>query len=159
MIFLGLGSNLGDREDFLRQAVSLLAENPKIKLCGASAIYETEPYGVAEQPAFLNMAVAIDTDYTLKELLGVCQKAEGELFRERSLHWGPRTLDIDILAAEDAESNLPDLVVPHPYLTRRRFVLVPLSELAADFCVGGRTVREHLDDCEDRGAVRLYKKF
>lgn len=159
MVFLGIGSNIGNREQLLRQAVCKLADTAGIKLHSVSSVYETEPYGLKEQPAFLNIAAAVQTVLTPLQLLQVCQNIEGELKRERRIHWGPRTIDIDILLFDDEKIILSNLIVPHPYLIKRRFVLVPLAELAADFILDGQSIADWLNKCPDQGEVKFYAEF
>jgi 2-amino-4-hydroxy-6-hydroxymethyldihydropteridine diphosphokinase len=125
--FLGLGSNLGDRLALLRAAVAGLPD-----VVAVSPIYETDPVGGPEQGPFLNLVVELDTDLTPRALLAVAQAAEAAAERVRVERWGPRTLDVDVLWVEGVAVDEPDLVVPHPRMWERRFVLVPLRDLAPD---------------------------
>ncbi len=143
-VYLSLGSNLGEREANLHEGERLLAQLPETRLLAASSIVETAPWGHTEQPAFLNMAIALSTALTPEELLAGTQSIEARLGRRRAEPWGPRTLDIDLLVYEGEERASPELCLPHPYLTQRRFVLAPLAEIAPDLCVHGKTVREWL---------------
>jgi 2-amino-4-hydroxy-6-hydroxymethyldihydropteridine diphosphokinase len=127
--FLGLGSNVGDRARHLRDAVDSLRP---VGLRAASPVYETDPVGGPEQGAFLNLVAELDTDRTPRELLGVCHRLESAAGRVREVHWGPRTLDVDVLWIDGVTVAEPDLVVPHPRLWERRFVLAPLRDLAPD---------------------------
>ncbi len=127
--YLGLGSNLGDREDYLRRAVLALAEAAELCLTGISSVYETEPVGKADQPPFLNLVLRLETELPPRRLLELCQKVENALGRVREERWGPRTIDIDILLYGRIRVDEPDLVIPHPELPVRAFVLVPLGEL------------------------------
>jgi 2-amino-4-hydroxy-6-hydroxymethyldihydropteridine diphosphokinase len=127
--FLGLGSNVGDRVGYLREAVASLGP---IGLRAVSPVYETEPVGGPEQGAFLNLVVELDTDRSPHDLLGVCHRLESAAGRVREVHWGPRTLDVDVLWIDGVTVDEPDLVVPHPRLWERRFVLAPLRDLAPD---------------------------
>lgn len=127
--YLGLGSNLGDRKGNLQGAIELISNHPEINILKLSSIYETKPFGYTEQPNFLNMVIAISTTLEPKELLTALLNIENELGRKRDLHWGPRTIDIDILLYENRVIDLEDLQIPHPYLTERLFVLIPLSEI------------------------------
>jgi 2-amino-4-hydroxy-6-hydroxymethyldihydropteridine diphosphokinase len=129
--FLGLGSNVGDRQRYLREAVATL-EDTGIGLRAVSPVYETEPVGGPEQGRYLNLVVELDTDLTARELLGVCRRIEAAAGRVRTEHWGPRTLDVDVLWVDGVELEEPDLVVPHPRMWERRFVLAPLRDLAPD---------------------------
>jgi len=127
--FIGLGSNLGERESMIRQALEAMSTLPDTELVRASSLYDTEPVGDAEQPNFLNAVAEIETDLPARQLLWNLLLIEKRLGRERTRRWGPRTIDLDLLlyGAETIEED--DLRVPHPELTRRAFVLVPLIEL------------------------------
>ena len=125
--FLGLGSNLGDREALLRRAVASLPD-----VVAVSPLYETEPVGGPEQGAFLNLVVELDTERSPRELLDLCQGLEADADRVRLERWGPRTLDADVLLVGDLAVDEPDLVVPHPRMWERRFVLAPLADLAPE---------------------------
>lgn len=128
--FLGLGSNLGDRLAYLRDAVDTLTG---VGLVGVSPAYETEPVGgPGGQGPFVNIVVELDTDLSPRELLGVCHRLESAADRVRSERWGPRTLDVDILWIDGVTLDEPDLVVPHPRMWERRFVVAPLAELAPE---------------------------
>ncbi len=125
--FLGLGSNLGDRRAHLRAAVDALPD-----VVAVSPLYETDPVGGPEQGAFLNLVVELATDLTARELLAACAEREAAAERVRAVRWGPRTLDVDVLWVDGEEVDEPDLVVPHPRIWARRFVLAPLRDLAPD---------------------------
>ncbi|MFA5034764.1 MAG: 2-amino-4-hydroxy-6-hydroxymethyldihydropteridine diphosphokinase [Candidatus Margulisiibacteriota bacterium] len=130
MAYLGLGSNVGDREEYVEQACFLLEKNPYIQVTKRSANYETEPEGNSEQPKFINAAVEIRTKLAPQKLLDVCQEIEAALGRERELEWGPRTMDIDILLYDDMIVSDDNLQIPHPLMHERIFVLKPLREIA-----------------------------
>jgi len=126
--FLGLGSNLGDRAGYLRGAVGALHD-----LVAASSVYETEPVGgPAHQPPYLNMVVELATADSPRQLLERCRRLEAAAGRVRAERWGPRTLDVDVLLVDDLVVAEDDLVVPHPRLWDRRFVVEPLAELAPE---------------------------
>ena len=128
--FLALGSNLGDRVRFLRDAVDGLAH---AGLVATSPVYETEPIGgPGGQGTFLNMVAQLETEATPRELLSICWRLEAAAARVREERWGPRTLDVDVLWVDGATVDEPDLVVPHPRMFERRFVLAPLHDLAPD---------------------------
>jgi 2-amino-4-hydroxy-6-hydroxymethyldihydropteridine diphosphokinase len=126
--FIGLGSNLGQREDFIERAIATLAQTPGIVVCRRSSLYETEPVGVPDQPWFVNAVVEIETDLSPRELLGVCKQIERSLGRRA--RFGPREIDLDILLYDAIIVNEPELQIPHARLHQRRFVLVPLAEIA-----------------------------
>ena len=126
--YLGLGSNLGDREDNLRRAVSLLRQ--RVSLIALSSVYETEPWGYTLQPTFLNLVCAVETGLSPQELLELAQGVERDLGRVPTFRYGPRTMDVDILLYGDEVIETPDLQIPHPSFSERAFVLVPLAEIA-----------------------------
>jgi 2-amino-4-hydroxy-6-hydroxymethyldihydropteridine diphosphokinase len=128
---LGLGANLGERLRALQRAVDLLDAEPGIVVRRSSRIWETAPIG-PEQPDFLNAVVEIETNLRPLEVLAACQRAEQALGRTREVRWGPRTLDVDVLFYGDVAVDLPELVVPHPRLTERAFVILPLLDLCSD---------------------------
>lgn len=132
MIYLGLGSNLGDRESTICRAINLLCQHPAIRLIKASSLYETAPVGFTDQADFLNAVISIETSLTPTELLGVCQSVEAKLGRVRKQPWGPRTIDVDILIYNDLQCATSTLILPHPRFHQRRFVLVPLAEIAGN---------------------------
>ena len=131
--YIGLGSNLGDREATIEAAIAALPG-----VVAVSRLRETAPVGVLDQPPFLNGAAALATTLTPSELLGKLLAIERELGRERRERWGPRTIDLDLLLYGDAEVDEPGLTVPHPRLHERRFVLEPLHELDPELVVPGR---------------------
>ncbi|MBU3700685.1 MAG: 2-amino-4-hydroxy-6-hydroxymethyldihydropteridine diphosphokinase [Acidimicrobiia bacterium] len=125
--FLGLGSNMGDSWNLLRDAVASLDS-----VVAVSPVYRTDPVGGPEQEPFLNIVVELDTDLGARELLGVCHRLESAANRVRIERWGPRTLDVDILWIDGVEVDEPDLQIPHPRMWKRRFVMAPLADLAPD---------------------------
>lgn len=127
--FVSLGSNLGDRAQYLRAAREALAALPGTVVVATSRIYETAPQDFAAQDAFLNQVVCLETGLQPLDLLHECQRIEREHGRTRAVRFGPRTLDIDILLFQDAESGDPELTLPHPRMAGRAFVLVPLAEV------------------------------
>lgn len=155
--YLSLGANLGNREETLQEAVRRIGAAESVELTAVSSVYETEPWGKLDQPRFLNLAVAVETTLSPEALLALAQKIENELGRVRHERWGARTIDIDILYFDGVERNTPDLTLPHPYMTERAFVLVPLAEIAPALTVKGKTVEAWRQATEDQGIV-LYKK-
>lgn len=153
--YLSLGSNIGDRKKNLDDAMRILGEADKIQVRAVSSFYETDPWGYEDQEAFLNIAAEVETTMTPQELLEVCQFVESELKRERLVHWGPRTIDVDILTYEDYTSQSAELTVPHPRMTERGFVLVPLAELAPELTVNNRTVSEWLSEVDQTGIRKI----
>ncbi|WP_040224551.1 2-amino-4-hydroxy-6-hydroxymethyldihydropteridine diphosphokinase [Bhargavaea cecembensis] len=127
--WLSIGTNMGDREMNLRDAVRMLADLPGTEVDGVSSIYETDPVGLEDQPAFLNMAVRLKTGLDAEALLDHCLRIESGLGRVRTVRWGPRTADLDILLFNDENMETEKLTVPHPRMQERAFVLVPLLEV------------------------------
>jgi 2-amino-4-hydroxy-6-hydroxymethyldihydropteridine diphosphokinase len=127
---IGLGSNMGDRLQFLRGAVAHLRQTVGIHVRAVSSVYETEPVGPAVQAWFLNAVAAVDTSLSPLSLLQHTQAIEGALGRETTYHWGPRTIDLDILLYGDMQVKTATLTIPHAELCRRAFVMIPLLELA-----------------------------
>jgi 2-amino-4-hydroxy-6-hydroxymethyldihydropteridine diphosphokinase len=136
--FVGIGSNLGDREENLRRAVGLLAAEDGIDVTAVSEIRETEPVGPVEQGPFLNGAVLIETELGPRELLDRLLEVEQRLGRVRDERWGPRTIDLDLLLYGDLYVDQPGLTVPHPRLHERRFALEPLADLAPSLEIPGK---------------------
>src|SRR5215510_12898915 len=131
---LALGGNLGDARDTLDRAVAALCDGTEIRLTARSSDYATPPWGVDDQPPFVNLAIAIDTTLAPHALLERAQAVERAFGRDRARErrWGPRTLDIDLIAYDDVALDTPDLTLPHPRLFERGFVLVPLAEIAPE---------------------------
>lgn len=125
--FLGLGSNLGDREGYLRAAVEAIDDRVRV-----SDLYETDPIGGPDQGAYLNLVVELETEAGARELLELCRALEAAGERVRKERWGPRTIDVDVLWIDGVTVDEPDLEVPHPRMRDRAFVMVPLGELAPD---------------------------
>ena len=133
---LGLGSNMGDRVEYLRAAVAAIPD-----VVAVSDAYETDPVGGVEQDPFLNVVVELDTARTPHELLEVCRERERDAERVRTIRWGPRTLDVDVLWVDgETVDDPPELLVPHPRMFERAFVLVPLADLARDVVPDGYDV-------------------
>jgi 2-amino-4-hydroxy-6-hydroxymethyldihydropteridine diphosphokinase len=127
--FLSLGSNQGDKKRNLEQALEYLGDTSDLKLKKISGFYETEPWGGVEQDSFLNLVVELESMMEPLKLLHKCQQIEEKLGRTRSVRWGPRTIDIDILIYNNKTIKTPELILPHPYLEEREFVLAPLREI------------------------------
>ncbi|WP_067841173.1 2-amino-4-hydroxy-6-hydroxymethyldihydropteridine diphosphokinase [Amphibacillus sediminis] len=161
--YIALGSNISPRSQYLEQAVQLLSECTNIEIINKSSIYHTEPMGYVDQNNFLNQVISIDTSLSSFDLLTVCQNIENDLGRKREIRWGPRTLDLDILLYNHENMITEQLILPHPRMHERAFVLVPLAELAPDLVIPGinETVREkllYIPSEEKRGVVKWIKK-
>ena len=159
-IFIGFGSNAGDRVDFCDRAVTLLGLLPHSRLLGVSLLYETEPVKDGTDPGdgwFLNGVVQLETDVTPRSLLMVLREIERSLGRDEEHRSGPRTMDLDLLFYGSLVIEEPGLVVPHPRLHQRRFVLLPMSELDPSWTHPslGRSITQLLAELKDRSEVRL----
>jgi 2-amino-4-hydroxy-6-hydroxymethyldihydropteridine diphosphokinase len=154
---LALGGNVGDVRVTLARAIAMLCERGDIRLIARSSDYLTPPWGVEDQPPFVNLCVAVDTTLTPQALLARAQAVERAFGRDRvhEQRWGPRTLDIDILAYDDLVLNEPDLTLPHPRLNERAFVLVPLAEIAPTRIIAGVRVDDALARLDNTGIKKL----
>jgi 2-amino-4-hydroxy-6-hydroxymethyldihydropteridine diphosphokinase len=154
-VFLALGSNLGDREAYLRSGIRGLSSRG-IEILRCASIYSTEPREVLDQPWFLNTALKAGTGLDPQQLLRACLDVERENHRVRDINKGPRTLDIDIIFYGNEIIRLPDLTIPHPSLSARRFVLAPLAEIELDFIdpLSRKTVRQLLEECPDEAPLQ-----
>jgi 2-amino-4-hydroxy-6-hydroxymethyldihydropteridine diphosphokinase len=136
--YVGLGANLGPREETIRRAVELLERAPVVVVVAVSELRETDPVGLVDQPRFLNGVVALETTLAARELLDLLLDVERELGRVRTERWGPRVIDLDLLLYGDETLDAPGLRVPHPRLHERRFALEPLAELDPELEIPGR---------------------
>lgn len=147
--YLSIGGNLGDRKQNLAEVRHRLREHPQLELIKESSIYETKPWGKLDQSDFWNQVVEIETELSSLELLEVCQHIENDLGRERIVHWGPRTIDIDILTYDNKVYKDERLTLPHPRMEERAFVLAPLREIAPEMILpSGRRARDVQGDGE-----------
>lgn len=156
--YLALGSNIGNRMEHLLEALGRIEKIPGIDIIKKSRIYETEPVGYLEQEFFLNMVIMINTDKKPLALLGELQQIEVAMKRVKEIHWGPRTIDIDILLYGEMVIDLPQLIVPHPRMKERAFVLIPLKELYKSDTVAGGKIDVFIENSSDRTGVRLYSE-
>ncbi|SJZ86626.1 2-amino-4-hydroxy-6-hydroxymethyldihydropteridinediphosphokinase [Selenihalanaerobacter shriftii] len=155
-VYLSLGSNLGDREEYLKEAISKLGQHIQIKVDTVSSVYKTEPVGYTNQDEFLNLVVKIKTSLSPMELLNHIQEVEKNLDRVRDIRWGPRTIDIDIILFGKNKVNSQRLTIPHPRFHERAFVLVPLAELTDDVLYQGKTANQLLDQLTKDKGVKKY---
>lgn len=158
--YIGMGTNLGDREGYLKGALQELASNPSNQVLAVSSIYETDPWGYVEQGKFLNMVICLQTELTAQELLTCCMQVEKELGRKREIRWGPRTIDLDILLYNQENIVTENLIIPHPRIMERAFVAIPLVEIDKDITLPNmdKPVREVMDDIPDKKGVRVWKQ-
>ena len=142
--WLALGGNVGDSRALLDRAIALLCDGPSVRLVARSSDYRTAPWGVTEQAPFINVCIAVATALTPHQLLTRAHEVERTLGRDRAREqrWGPRTADIDIIAYDDVTLHDETLILPHPRLFERAFVLVPLSEIAPDLVVAGTRIAD-----------------
>lgn len=137
---LALGTNIGNRVENVEEAIRRLGADGSIRIVARSRLYRTAPWGVTDQAWFVNGCIGIQTRLSPHELLTRCQAVENTMGRVRTQHWGPRVIDVDILTIGDCQISDPDLIVPHPLIAERPFVLVPLKDIAPDLMIGGKTL-------------------
>jgi 2-amino-4-hydroxy-6-hydroxymethyldihydropteridine diphosphokinase len=160
-VLIGFGSNLGDSVQICRAAIERLSSHPHLRVIETSSLYRTRPQVVADQPWFINGVLLCETDLSPEDLLDTIQNIELDFGRTRQIRWGPRTLDLDLLTFGDRQINLPSLTIPHPRLHERRFVLIPLLEVAPEWVHPGLKVTARclfdriLDVSSDQEVERL----
>jgi 2-amino-4-hydroxy-6-hydroxymethyldihydropteridine diphosphokinase len=153
LCYLGLGSNLEDPLHQLRKAGELLAE--KVEVSGCSSIYKTEPQGLRDQNWFYNQVIQIKTELEPGELLEICREIETAGQRIRTIKNGPRTIDVDILLYGNLRIESPELILPHPRMTERAFVLIPLQELAMDMYLQEKPIQHFIEQVQDQKILKL----
>lgn len=155
-VYISLGSNIGDRENFLIRALDALPD--EIHITKRSSIYETVPWGFEDQGDFLNQIVEVETSLNPHELMRILKDIEKDMGREKNFKYGPRKIDLDVLFFDDAIIHDEDLAIPHPMIPNRAFVLIPLNEIAPDFIhpESGKSVSELTENISKKG-VGLYK--
>lgn len=147
-VYFGIGSNMGDKEQHIRDAIAVFSEHSKCRNVEVSSFYATKPYGVTEQDDFVNGVFSVETLLTPEEVLVLIQEIETMQNRVRTIHWGPRTIDVDILFYDDAVIGTKELMIPHTEIAKRAFVLIPLCELAEFMVhpVSGKRMKELLEE-------------
>lgn len=158
-VYLGLGSNEGNPEENLSQAIQYLSAEKEITLIKCSNIYETEPVGYTDQKKFLNMAVLLHTSLEPYQLLNRTKNIENILKRKRSIRWGPRTIDIDILLFGDYIINDDELTIPHKELINRAFALIPLKDIYLKPTINGVNIDDLIARAVDKEGVKFLKAF
>jgi 2-amino-4-hydroxy-6-hydroxymethyldihydropteridine diphosphokinase len=155
--FIALGGNVGDVRARLERALAMLSDGDAVRLAARSSDYRTPPWGITDQPPFINAVIAVTTSLSPHELLARMQDCERELGRDRAneRRWGPRTIDLDLLAYDDIELHEPGLTLPHPRWFERAFVLVPLAEIAPNRVIAGLRVRDALARVDASGIEKL----
>ncbi|OTN87873.1 2-amino-4-hydroxy-6-hydroxymethyldihydropteridine diphosphokinase [Enterococcus sp. 7E2_DIV0204] len=156
--YLALGSNLGDRLETLQKAVKLLDQEPEIQVIKKSKLYETLPYGDVPQENYYNAVIQINTTYDPLQLLNKTQAIEKKLGRERLIHWGPRTLDIDILLMNGEKIATDRLTIPHKEMLKRSFVLVPLKDVYSEETYQGKSFDQLIATTGNQAEVWLSKE-
>jgi 2-amino-4-hydroxy-6-hydroxymethyldihydropteridine diphosphokinase len=158
--FIALGSNIGNRYDNIVNAINRLITNPAIRMVNFSSIYETDPVGYEDQDLFLNMVIKVQSSLSAMELLDTCLNVETELGRKREIKWGPRTIDLDILIFNQENIESEKLIVPHPRMLERAFVLIPLVEIDQNLRLPGvdKPLNILLNELPDKEGVRLWKR-
>jgi 2-amino-4-hydroxy-6-hydroxymethyldihydropteridine diphosphokinase len=157
--YLHLGSNKGDRTSYLSNAIKQIAD--KIgHVTDQSAIYQTEPWGKKDQDDFLNMAIKVESNLSPEDALNATKKIETAMGSEKKEKWGPRIIDIDILYCDDLIMEKDNLVIPHPHIYERNFVLIPLMEIAGDFIdpVKEMSIEDIFDLCKDESEVLMFEE-
>jgi 2-amino-4-hydroxy-6-hydroxymethyldihydropteridine diphosphokinase len=156
-VLVGLGGNIGEVRTTLDRAVAAFCDGTEVRLLAQSSDYQTPPWGVVDQPPFVNRCIAVATALTPRTLLDRALTVERALgrARDREQRWGPRPIDIDLLAYDDVVIEEPGLTLPHPRLLQRAFVLVPLDEIVPDRVIAGVRVRDALSRLDTRGIERL----
>jgi 2-amino-4-hydroxy-6-hydroxymethyldihydropteridine diphosphokinase len=158
--FIALGSNIGNRYDYLTKAIEHLAKHTRIQLVNTSSVYETDPVGYEEQDLFLNMVIEIQTDLSALELLDFCLKIELELGRKREIVWGPRTIDLDILLYNQENIKSEKLIIPHPRMLERNFVMIPMLEIKPDVIIPNieKPLEAWIKELANKEGVRIWKR-
>ena len=154
-VYLSLGSNIGDRVSNLKEATAILEGHPNIYNVQRSSFYTTAPVGYLEQEDFVNIVLGLETSLEPMGLLEICSGIEEALKRVRVIHWGPRTIDVDILWVEGYESDSEILTVPHPRMHERGFVMIPLRELNSSLVIQGKTVLDWCDTIVDQEVRKM----
>jgi len=154
-VFLSLGSNMGQKVDYLDNAVDIIKKNEFIHNVKVSSVYQTDPVGYLDQDVFVNIAVLLETTLEPYDLLRVCQDVEQALNRERLIRWGPRTIDVDIILYDDLTLDDEELTIPHPRMHERAFVLVPICELDSELVIQSQKIQTLIETVDVSGVRKI----
>ena len=154
-VFLSLGSNMGQKVDYLDNAVDIIKKNEFIHNVKVSSVYQTDPVGYLDQDVFVNIAVLLETTLEPYDLLKVCQDVEQALNRERLIRWGPRTIDVDIILYDDLTLDDEELTIPHPRMHERAFVLVPICELDSELVIQSQKIQTLIETVDVSGVRKI----
>lgn len=153
--YIGIGTNIGDREKNIKDALNALNHLPLTKVTDVSAVYETEPWGYIEQDNFFNICVKVETELSPEVLLGGCLGIEASMGRERPFKNAPRIIDIDLLLYESEKRSSKELMLPHPLIGERAFVMVPLKDILSELCIDDINYKENYNACEKTGVNKV----
>ena len=157
--YLGLGTNMGDKQAYLKEACKIISDNTNINIVKISKVYKTKAWGYTNQDDFLNICIEVDTNLSPEELLEVCHEVENKLNRVRVIRWGPRTIDVDILFFNNIISTDENLILPHPRIKERAFVLIPLMDLNKELVIDNKTISYYLSNLEKEELKELWKEL
>ena len=157
IVYIALGSNIGERHETLKRAIGWVNAHEEIEVVSCSSVYETAPVGYVDQPSFLNMVIKVKTNLAATDTLTFLQHVEQNFGRKREVKWGPRTLDLDILLFNQENIETDELIVPHPRMWERAFVLVPLVEIADEKDIPKHIDKQTLLELQDREGVQIWK--
>ena len=157
--YIGLGSNLNDKMANLNKAMELIEQDSKVNVLKRSSVYQTEPVGIKDQPLFLNMVMEVETEFSPIDLLNFLQDIEKQMGRKKEKKWGPRNIDLDLLLYEDQIINSAELTLPHAQMHQRKFVLIPLAEIAKEKIhpLKKQTISDLLEDLKEDSQVELFR--
>ncbi len=158
-VYISIGSNMGDKQGHLAKAVQLLNMHDAITVIKESAYYETLPVGYTDQENFINQVIELDTILSPDELLDYCQLIEFQLKRKREIKWGPRTIDLDILLYDNQKVHNERLIIPHPRMIDRAFVMVPLYEIAPELTIFNQNINQIIDNLQKTISENIIKKL
>ena len=154
-VYLGIGTNIGDRNQYIKDALDAIAHLPGTEVTGVSCLYETEPWGYTEQDSFYNVCAEVETSLSPNGILGACLGIEAALGRVRTFRYAPRVIDIDVLLYNDIHADTEELTVPHPRIQERAFVLVPLKDVLPEMKIGDIDLKSAYEKCDKTGVKSI----